>query len=164
VNKRVVFGWEWSNRDIAVGLSMQFYIGGWMVGLGIGPLHFWAEKSVSTIPSVFVPDYSDLLVQIMADNDDEYAALKTLHGPFGKWEHFRVSLKWALFLEARTKPAPTGAKDWTDKLLDAAAHNDQRYQDFLLEGSREANRFHVLAQERGEIAQAANTGQFPGVR
>lgn len=119
---------------------------------------------MTATPSAFVPDYSDLLVQLMADNDDTYAALKTLHGPFGKWEHFRVALKWSLFLEHRTRPPVAGATAWTDKLLDAAAHNDPRYRVFLLEGSKQADWFNRLAEQRGEAAAMAAGQSFGGVR
>lgn len=119
---------------------------------------------MSATPSTFVPDYSQLLVQLMADNDDEYAALKTLHGPFGKWEHYRVALKWSLFLDHRTRPPVAGATTWTDKLLDAAAHNDPRYRTFLDDGSAQADRYHILAEQRGEQAQLVAQQGFGGVR
>lgn len=115
-------------------------------------------------PSVFVPDYSDIVIQLMAENDDEYAALKTLHGPFGKWEHFRVSLVRSLFLEHRTRPPVAGATTWTDKLLDAAAHNDPRYRMFLLMGAESADKFYRLERERGEMAAAASGQTFGGIR
>lgn len=119
---------------------------------------------MSASPSQFVPDYSDLLIQIMGENDDEYAALKTLHGPFGKWEHFRVSLVRSLMLEHRTRPPVAGATTWTDKLLDAAAHNDPRYRTFLLDGAKQADRFHKMSVERGEAAALASGQSFGGVR
>lgn len=119
---------------------------------------------MSATPTAFVPDYSDLLVQLMADTQDEYAALKTLHGPFGKWEHYRVALKWSLFLEHRTRPPVAGSDKWTEKLLDAAAHNDPRYRAFLDEGAKQAVRFTILQEERGEQAQEVARQSFGGVR
>lgn len=119
---------------------------------------------MSATPSNFVPDYSDLLLQLMADNDDEYAALKTLHGPFGKWEHFRVVLKESLMLEHRTRPPVAGASTWTDKLLSAAAHNDPRYRAFILDGAKQGDWFHRLEVQRGEIAAAAAGQNFGSVR
>lgn len=119
---------------------------------------------MATAPSSFVPDYSDLLIQLMADNDDEYAALKTLHGPFGKWEHFRVALKSSILLDMRTRPPVAGATSWTDKLLEAAAHNDPRYRTFLLEGAKQADWYFRLAEQRGEIAAQAAGQSFGGVR
>jgi hypothetical protein len=119
---------------------------------------------MSATPSAFVPDYSDLLVQLVADTDNEYAALKTLHGPFGKWEHYRVALKHSILLECRTRPPVAGASNWTDKLLDAAAHNDPRYRAFLDQGTKEASRFHGMMEARGELAQAEAQQQYGGVR
>lgn len=119
---------------------------------------------MSATPSAFVPDFSDLLVQLVADTDNEYAALKTLHGPFGKWEHYRVALKESLVLEHRTRPPCAGASTWTDKLLIAAAHNDPRYRAFLDQGTREANRFNDLMEKRGEVAQEIAAQQYGGVR
>ena len=119
---------------------------------------------MSATPSTFVPDYSDLLLQIIGDSDDEYSALKTLYGPFGKWEHFRTVLVRSLELEHRTRPPVAGANTWTDKLLTAAAHNDPRYRVFLMEGAKQANRFFEMEKARGELAaQAAGQG-FGGVR
>jgi hypothetical protein len=115
-------------------------------------------------PSTFVPDYTDLLVQIMGESDDRYAALKTLHGPFGKWEHFRVSLVRSILLDQRTRPPAAGANNWTDKLLDAAAHNDPRYRTFLEDGAKQAMEYHQLAEQRGEQAAAAAGASFGGVR
>lgn len=111
---------------------------------------------MTSLPTVFVPDYSDLILQIRGESDDEYTALKTLHGPFGKWEHYRTALVSSLILEYRTKPAPAGAKDWTDKLLHAASHNDKRYLDFLDDGSKQGRRFYDLTVERGEQAALVN--------
>lgn len=119
---------------------------------------------MTATPSAFVPDYSDLLLQLMADNDDEYAALKTLHGPFGKWEHFRVVLKESLVLEHRTRPPCAGATSWTDKLLSAAAHNDPRYRVFLLDGAKQADWYFRLAEQRGELAAQAAGQNFGSVR
>lgn len=119
---------------------------------------------MTATPSAFVPDYSDLLLQLMADNDDEYAALKTLHGNFGKWENFRTVLLSSLKLEMRTRPPVAGASSWTDKLLDAAAHNDPRYRTFLLDGAKQANWFFRLTEQRGEIAAQAAGQTFGGVR
>lgn len=117
-----------------------------------------------TAPSAFVPDYSDLLIQIMAENDDEYAGLKTLHGPFGKWNEFRVILVRSIMLEHRTRPPVAGAANWTEKLLDAAAHNDPRYRVFVLDGAKQANRFHQMAEQRGELAAQSAGQSFGGVR
>lgn len=119
---------------------------------------------MTSTPSAFVPDYSDLLLQLMADNDDEYAALKTLHGPFGKWEHFRVALVRSLMLEHRTRPPVAGANSWTDKTLDAAAHNDPRYRAFILDGAKQADWYFRLAEQRGELAAQAAGQNFGSVR
>jgi hypothetical protein len=119
---------------------------------------------MSSLPTVFVPDYSEIIVQLMAENDDEYAALKTLHGYLGKWEHLRAALKYSLFLEYRAKEPPAGAKAWTDELLKAASHNDKRYLDFLDQGTMQGDRFHVLASARGDIAQLENQRQYGGIR
>jgi hypothetical protein len=115
-------------------------------------------------PSVFVPDYSDLIVQLMTETQDEYAVLKTLHGPFGKWEHYRVVLKESLVLEHRTRPPCAGATTWTDKLLIAAAHNDPRYRSFLDQGSAQGVKFNHLAELRGEQAAEVARQGFGGVR
>jgi hypothetical protein len=119
---------------------------------------------MTATPANFVPDYSDLLVQLVADNDDTYAALKTLHGNFGKWEHFRVALVRSLMLEHRTRPPVAGANSWTDKLLDAAAHNDPRYRAFILDGAKQADWFHRLAEQRGEAAAMAAGQTYGGIR
>lgn len=119
---------------------------------------------MSATPSSFVPDYSDLLLQLIGDSDDEYAALKTLHGNFGKWDDFRVVLVRSILLEMRTRPPVAGATNWTDKLLEAASHNDPRYRVFLLEGAKQAVRFHRMAEQRGELAAQAAGQNFGSVR
>lgn len=119
---------------------------------------------MTSLPTTFVPDYSDLLVQLVAESDNEYAALKALHGNFGKWEAFRVALKSAILLEARAAEPPAGAKSWTDELLKAAAHADPRYLAFIKEGAKQGTRFHDIAEARGEIAQQESARQFGGVR
>lgn len=115
-------------------------------------------------PSVFVPDYSDLVTQLMAETDNEYAVLKTLHGTFGKWEHYRTVMAASLLLEQRTRPPVAGATQWTDKLLHAAAHNDPRYRAFLIQGTMQGVRYNALAEERGEQAAEVARQTFGGVR
>jgi hypothetical protein len=119
---------------------------------------------MTATPSSFVPDYSDLLIQLMADNDDEYAALKTLHGSYGKWENFRVILLSSLKLEMRTRPPLAGTTGWTDKLMEAAAHNDPRYRVFVMDGAKQARWFFRLAEQRGEAAALAAGNTFGGIR
>lgn len=119
---------------------------------------------MTATPSAFVPNYEDLVVQLMGESDNEYAVLKTLHGPFGKWEHFRISLVRSLLLEHRTRPPVAGANNWTDKLLDAAAHNDPRYRTFLDEGTKQAIRYNELAEQRGDLQAQANGQTFSGIR
>jgi hypothetical protein len=100
----------------------------------------------------------------MAETQDEYAALKTLHGPFGKWEHYRTVMAASLLLDMRTRPPVAGATVWTDKLLHAAAHNDPRYRAFLDQGSKQGVRYASLAEQRGEQAAEVARQGFGGVR
>lgn len=101
----------------------------------------------SLLPTVFVPDYSDLLLQQLAITDNEYAALKSLYGNNGVWDQHRVILVRSLTLWHRATRCPYGDK-WTEKLLDAAAHNDERYRAFVDRSASEAALFEKLSDQR----------------
>lgn len=119
---------------------------------------------MAATPTVFVPDFSDLLVQAMAETQDEYAALKMLHGPFGKWNEFRVVLVRSLFYEYRTQPCPLEKGNWTEKLLDAAAHNDARYIAFIQEGAKQAAKYQAMAEQRREQYAEYAAQNYPATR
>ena len=109
-------------------------------------------------PTSFAPDFSDVLIQLMGETQNEYAALKALHRHDGKWDVLRAALVRKILMEKRQGPPPEGVKQWTDKLLDAAAHSDPRYIAFCTQGAVEAARFEEMTDER--VAQAAEIAQM----
>lgn len=112
---------------------------------------------MSYLPTTFKADYTDVIVQLMAETQDEYAALDAVHGSFGLFDDLRkVQLSYA-FLRCRADATPPdGADRWTDKLLDAAAHTDASYIAFLMQGLLDRNRFKALGEVRAQ--QAAEVG------
>lgn len=105
---------------------------------------------MSSLPTTFKPDYSDLLAQSLTVTQDEWVALRNLHGTFGKWEHARKRLLSVIILELRAGAPPQGATSWTDKLIDAAAHADPRYGKFLDIGIIEGAMFYKLDDQRAD--------------
>lgn len=122
---------------------------------GLYPVHS-VDTEMSVLPTSFKPDYSDLLAQSLTVTQDEWTALRNLHGPFGKWEHARKRLLSILILDYRSKEPPKGATAWTDKLLDAAAHADERYGRFFDTGVIEGALYQKLDDERADNDRLAS--------
>lgn len=70
----------------------------------------------------------------------EYASLRALHGPNGKWDAKRKSYLEAMKIKARLALKESGEKI-TDATVDAYAHADDAYVQFLLDGELAATRF-----------------------
>lgn len=46
MSRRVTFGCEWNLGDGGIGLAWTIFLPEWwLVGLSLGPLHFWVEKA-----------------------------------------------------------------------------------------------------------------------
>lgn len=103
---------------------------------------------MGALPSSFLPDDTDALLQLLSESEREWADLAALHGPFGKFNDVRKAQLAIVALRLREGSAPTGAKAWTDALLDTAAHADESYLKVVREGTRNAARFHLLDQQR----------------
>lgn len=111
---------------------------------------------MSYLPTEFKPDYSDLFAQTLTITQDEWTALRNLHGPFGKWEHARKRLLGVIMLDLRGQQPPSGATAWTDKLLDAAAHADARYGRFFDTGVIEGALYQKLDDMRADNDRLAS--------
>lgn len=105
-----------------------------------------------------VEPIDDLLAQLSA-TEAEWAHLRALHGPYGKWDNLRKNLLSVVSLRVRQQPPPMGAIKWTDDLTEAAAHADEDYRAFVNNGVIEGAEFWQMDAEREGIWARINRGQ-----
>ena len=82
----------------------------------------------------------------------EYAGLKSLHGPFGKFDHFRKQLVEALKVRVRLRLLEKEVKV-TESMIDAMAHNEPEYLKLLEDGQKDATRYIVLEMQVTELEE-----------
>lgn len=105
-----------------------------------------------------VEPIDDLLAQLEA-TQAEWAHLRALHGPYGKWDNLRKNFLSVTMLKVRGGTPPNGAPKWTDDLTEAAAHADPDYQSFVANGVKEAAEYVTMDAEREGIWARINRGQ-----
>ena len=82
----------------------------------------------------------------------EYATLRALHGPNGKWDARRKSMLEAMKIKARMTLKAAGEKI-TEAMVDAEAHADPQYIAFLDAGDAGAIRYVVVDNEITELQE-----------
>lgn len=82
----------------------------------------------------------------------EYAALRALHGPNGKWDARRKAMLEAMKIKARMALKDAGEKV-TEAMVDAYAHADEQYVAFLDAGEAGAIRYVVVDNEVTELQE-----------
>ncbi len=82
----------------------------------------------------------------------EYALLRALHGPNGKWDARRKARLEAAKIGARIDLVKTGEKV-TEALVDAMGHGDAGYVQFIEDGITGATRYVELDAEMTEIEE-----------
>jgi ferritin len=80
----------------------------------------------------------------------EYASLRALHGPNGKWDAKRKALLEATKIRARMVCQQKNEKV-TEGLIDAMAHADEQYMQFIEWGIEGATRFVVLENQIADL-------------
>lgn len=89
----------------------------------------------------------------------EYAALRALHGPGGKWDAKRKALLEATKIRARMV-CDAEQKKTTEGLIDAMAHGDDQYVAFVDEGIVSATRYVELETSVTEIEERIRNREF----
>ena len=89
----------------------------------------------------------------------EYAHLRALHGPNGKWDAKRKALLEATKIRARMLCQQRNEKV-TEGLIDAMAHADDQYVDFIEEGVSGATRYVQLETAISEIEERIRGREF----
>jgi hypothetical protein len=82
----------------------------------------------------------------------EYATLRALHGPGGKWDAKRKALLEAMKIRARMALAERSEKI-TDAAVDAYGHADEQYVAFVDRGIADATRHIELETAISEIEE-----------
>lgn len=82
----------------------------------------------------------------------EYAALRVLHGQFGKWDNRRKQMLEAIKVRVRMEREAKGEK-CTDAIVDAYAHADEQYAAVIDEGITGAARYVELDIRMSEIEE-----------
>lgn len=82
----------------------------------------------------------------------EYAPLRALHGPNGKFDNKRKALLEACKIRARMALQKAGEKT-TDAAVDAAGHADEQYVSFIDQGIASAVRYIELETQVSEIEE-----------
>jgi hypothetical protein len=82
----------------------------------------------------------------------EYAALRALHGTFGKWDARRKQMLAAIYVSVRMDAQAKGEKT-TEAYLDALARADERYARLIDEGIDGATRFVELDTQMSEVME-----------
>jgi hypothetical protein len=82
----------------------------------------------------------------------EYAALRALHGPNGKWDAKRKQYLEAMKIKARAACQQDGTKV-TEGLIDAMAHAQDEYIQFIDAGIEGATRYVVVDNEITDLAE-----------
>ena len=82
----------------------------------------------------------------------EYAVLRALHGPNGKWDARRKARLEAAKIQARIDLVKTGEKV-TEAMVDAMGHGDPGYVQFIEDGIVGATRFIELETEVSELEE-----------
>jgi hypothetical protein len=104
------------------------------------------------------------LADLHAERDtiaDEYAALKPKFGPAKMWEHERKALLSLIELDVR-RDWPADGPRMTEGAVDARAHDDPRYKQFLADGLEAATRYELLAIKMGNLEERSSRGQVIG--
>ncbi len=82
----------------------------------------------------------------------EYAALRALHGPGGKWDAKRKAMLEAMKIRARMELTKNGEKV-TEAAIDSYGHADTQYVAFIEEGIAGATRLVELETAVTEIEE-----------
>lgn len=82
----------------------------------------------------------------------EYAALRALHGPFGKWDPRRKAMLSVVKVKVRSA-AQAAAQKITEAAIDDEAHADPQYIAVVDQGIDEATRYAMLDMEMSEIEE-----------
>lgn len=82
----------------------------------------------------------------------EYAALKALHGPNGKWDNRRKQFLELAKIKCRMDLQKKGEKV-TETYVDALAHADEDYGNLITQGIEGAVRYIQLDTEMREIEE-----------
>ena len=115
-------------------------------------------------PTEFLPDDVDSLLNLLDNDENEWADGAALYASFGLWDDKRKLVLSECALELRAGPPPKGATAWTDKLLDVAAHAHQTYKTFMADSEREAKRFRKLEARRILVTLKAKALSYNPVR
>lgn len=89
----------------------------------------------------------------------EFAPLKALHGPFGKFDHKRKAMLEACKIRARMEMQQKGEKI-TEAAVDALGHADGQYIAFIDEGIVNATRYIELDIAVSEIEERIRNREF----
>ncbi len=89
----------------------------------------------------------------------EYAPLKALHGPFGKFDFKRKAMLEACKIRARMEMQQKGEKI-TESAVDALGHADPQYIAFVDEGIVAATRYIELDLAVTEIEERIRNREF----
>lgn len=82
----------------------------------------------------------------------EYAPLRALHGPGGKWDARRKAMLEATKVQARMDMQKAGEKI-TESAVDTAGHAHENYIKFIEDGITSATRYVELETEISEIEE-----------
>lgn len=88
----------------------------------------------------------------------EYAALRALHGPNGKWDNRRKALLEGLKIRARMEAQQRQEKT-TEAYIDALAHAEPQYLALIDEGIDGATRYVMLDIAVSEIEERISSRQ-----
>ena len=86
-------------------------------------------------------------------------ALRARYGMGATWDAQRKAYRSAIMLELRAGPPPSGAKNWTDVLIEAAASADDRYRAWLDNVEQERAELATLEVALTHLDEAYNRGQ-----
>lgn len=89
----------------------------------------------------------------------EYGVLRALHGPNGKWDAKRKALLEAKKVRARMVCQKNGEKV-TEGLIDAMAHADEQYVNFVDQGIVGATRYVELDVAVSEVEERIKGREF----
>jgi hypothetical protein len=86
-------------------------------------------------------------------------ALRARYGQQGTWDAQRKAYRSAIALELRAGPPPSGAKAWTDTLLEMAGSADERYREWLDTAEQERAELQTLEVAMTHFDESYNRGQ-----
>jgi hypothetical protein len=86
-------------------------------------------------------------------------ALRARYGQQSTWDAQRKAYRSAIMIELRAGAQPSGAKGWTDVLLEAAASADDRYRAWLDNVEQEKAELTTLEVQMTHLDEAVMRGQ-----